>query len=96
MIEILLYSGVGVILLALLAMLGRPRSITPEEYKRMKDRTSASASVLLDIQSMIEPGKKHHLEQMVDEHEDEDDDGDPPDPDPRRVGNSQHKLTNQG
>ncbi len=54
-------------------------------YRRSRGRSGSSASAFLEIQSMLEPSRKHVIEARSEAKEEEDDAGEPPgDEDPER------------
>lgn len=49
-------------------------------YRKKQSSPATSASAFLEIQSMLEPGRKYEIRAMQDEEEETDDSGDPPEP----------------
>jgi hypothetical protein len=49
-------------------------------YSRRKPSSSALGNAFLEVQSMLEPGKRHLLEVRREEPEEESQSGDPPEP----------------
>ncbi|HET9480244.1 MAG TPA: hypothetical protein VFP98_00675 [Candidatus Polarisedimenticolia bacterium] len=61
MIELLLYAGLGLLILIGLIALSRPRRITPEQYEEMKGKGSAVGNALQSVQELLEPGRAESL-----------------------------------
>lgn len=47
-------------------------------YRRSRGRSSSAASAFLELQSMVEPSRRHVVEERVREREEREDAGDPP------------------
>ena len=46
-------------------------------YKHRRGSSGTTASAFLEMQSLLEPGKKHVIESRLEEHSEEDDSGEP-------------------
>lgn len=75
---ILLVIGAGAVILDRLLLAAERRGWI--YYRRTRGRSSSTASAFLEIQSMLEPSRKHVLEARSEEKEEQDDAGDPPEP----------------
>jgi hypothetical protein len=49
-------------------------------YRRVKPSSTNLGSAFLELQSLLEPSKKHVLESRLEERDEETDSGDPPEP----------------
>lgn len=80
--DIAIYLIVGILLLAGLLALSHAssRTMSEKEYESRKGKNTAVGNALLNLQSMIEPGKARLREAKMENRARGDPDGDPPDP----------------
>ena len=76
---IIAYIAIGLLIVAGLAVLGRKREISEEEYEAMKGKQSHLGNALQQFQSFFEPGREH-LKKAKEERVEENESGDPPKP----------------
>ena len=76
--SLILVAGVVLILFALHRVAVWMESRGWLYYRRVKPRSSNLGNAFLELQSMLEPGKRHVIELRREEHDDQTDSGDPP------------------
>lgn len=77
---ILVYVALAVAIVAGLALLGRRREISEEEYESLKGKQSGIGNALLEMQSIYEPQRDSLKKAREELQVEEDDSGDPPTP----------------
>jgi len=77
----ILIAGVAFLAALGLYLLSRPARMTDEEYEARKGKGSGVGNALLELQSILEPGKGDALRKAkTEQHEEADPGGDPPEP----------------
>jgi len=77
---IIAYIAIGVLIVAGLAVLGRKREISEEEYEAMKGKQSHLGNALQQFQSFFEPGREQLKKAKEERRVEQDGGGEPPEP----------------
>jgi hypothetical protein len=87
MMTALIYLAVLALVVAVLAALSRPRTISEDEYEEMKGKTSMVGNAMHALQEILAPEQAEALRKAkVEQQEEADPGGDPPDPAGRTGG----------
>jgi len=78
MVELLIYAGLAALLLAGLAALGRPRTISDEEYASQKGKGSMVGNAMHALHDVLAPQRAEALRKAKTEILEEEASGDPP------------------
>ena len=82
MVDLLIYAALAVLLLIGLAALGRPRTISDEEYDSQKGKGSLVGNAMHALHDVLAPQRADALRKAKTEILDEDPSGDPPPDEP--------------
>lgn len=91
-----LLAGVSLIAFLLItrAMQQREKRWESDEWRQSERGAVKVGNALLEIHSMLEPDRKHHLEEVRRARLEEEDSGDPPEP--GAVANGEHREDPSG
>ncbi|MGK2856865.1 MAG: hypothetical protein ACSLFQ_06640 [Thermoanaerobaculia bacterium] len=80
-------SQIAIILAVAVALFALDRLLLAAEargwiyYRKKQSSPGTSASAFLELQSMLEPGRKYEIQALRNDEEERDDEGEPPSPD---------------